>query len=45
MATTEEKDNCVLWHADLLSVTAVEKRFTAHSKDNWIKKSLKKLGP
>jgi hypothetical protein len=37
MATAEEKDNCVLWHAELLPVAAVKKRFTAHSKNNLTK--------
>jgi hypothetical protein len=36
MATEEEKDKCVLWHAELLSVTAGKERFTVHSKNNWI---------
>jgi hypothetical protein len=38
MATVEENGDCVLWLAELLYVTAVKKRFTAHCKNNWIKK-------
>lgn len=45
--TAEEKVNFVLWHAELKSITAVKRRFTAHyrkdaphrnSINNWMKK-------